>query len=335
MILCILFIVLVLLLVVIVVFIIVFVYECVFFGQQVGISFWGLKDEIGCINLIIDVLCVVILLWVSGGKVYDLVIEYYVGMFSWQDVGDLYYQFWMIYILCGMVMDDLMGVGEIMNFICSYIGIVFLMYSYIGIYIDVLNYFGIYGKIWNGFEVDQYFGDCGWNVIGIEKFLLLIVCGVLIDVVVVKGVDMLLDSYCVICQDLKDVLVCQKVKLQQGDVVLICIGCMCLFEQFRVYMVNLLGMGLDVVCFLVEDSGVMIVGVDNFSFEIFFLEVFDDYVLLYIYLLVQQGVLIIELVVLDELVCDKVYEFVFIGGLLKIRGGDVVFLCLVVLLVYL
>lgn len=268
-----------------------------------------------------------------GGKVYDLVIDYYVGMFSWQDVGDLYYQFWMIYILQGMVIDDLMGVGEMMNSMCSYIGMVFLMYSYIGMYIDVFNYFGIYGCIWNGFEVSWYFGDCGWKVIGVEKFFLLVVWGVLIDVVGVKGVVMFLDNYWVICQDFQQVLCWQKIDLCQGDIVLICIGCMQLFDQFWVYMVNLLGMSLDVVCFLVEDGGVMVVGVDNFSFEIFFFEVVDDYVLLYIYLLVQQGVLIIELVVLDVLVCDWVYEFVFIGGLLKIWGGDVVLLCFVVLLV--
>jgi len=40
------------------------------------------------------------------------------------------------------------------------------------------------------------------------------------------------------------------------------------------------------------------------------------------FLLAQQGAPIIELVALDELARDKVYEFAFIGGPLKIRGGD-------------
>ena len=32
---------------------------------------------------------------VTGGKVYDLATEYYMGMPSWQDAGDPRYQFWM------------------------------------------------------------------------------------------------------------------------------------------------------------------------------------------------------------------------------------------------
>ncbi|HEX7992123.1 MAG TPA: cyclase family protein, partial [Stenotrophomonas sp.] len=43
---------------------------------------------------------------------------------------------------------------------------------------------------------------------------------------------------------------------------------------------------------------------------------------LHTYLLAQQGAPIIELIALDELARDKVYEFAFIGGPLKIRGGD-------------
>jgi kynurenine formamidase len=104
-------------------------------------------------------------------------------------------------------------------------------------------------------------------------------------------------------------------------VVLIRTGRMRLFEQPRAYMANPPGMGLDAARFLVEDSGAMIVGADNLSFETFPSEVSDDYVPLHTYL-AQQGTPIIELVALDELARDKVYEFAFIGGPLKIRGGD-------------
>ena len=66
----------------------------------------------------------------------------------------------------------------------------------------------------------------------------------------------------------------------------------------------------------------MILGADNLSFEAFPSEVADDYVPLHTYLLAQKGVPIMELVALDDLARDKVYEFAFIGGPLKIRGGD-------------
>jgi kynurenine formamidase len=66
----------------------------------------------------------------------------------------------------------------------------------------------------------------------------------------------------------------------------------------------------------------MIVGADNLSFEAFPSEVEDNYVPLHTYLLAQQGAPILELVFLDALSKDRIYEFAFIGGSLKLRGSD-------------
>jgi kynurenine formamidase len=137
-----------------------------------------------------------------------------------------------------------------------------------------------------------------------------------------KGVPMLPESYPITPEDLQVTVERQGVALEPGDVVLIRTGRMRLFEQPKAYMANPPGMGLDAARFLIEDSGAMIVGADNLSFETFPSEVSDDYVPLHTYLLAQQGAPIIELVALDELAHDKVYEFAFIGGPLKIRGGD-------------
>jgi hypothetical protein len=40
------------------------------------------------------------------------------------------------------------------------------------------------------------------------------------------------------------------------------------------------------------------------------------------YLLAQQGAMILELVQLEQLARDRVYEFAFIGASLKLRGAD-------------
>lgn len=74
--------------------------------------------------------------------------------------------------------------------------------------------------------------------------------------------------------------------------------------------------------FLVEERGAMVVGADNLSFEAFPSEIKTDYVPLHTYLLAEQGTPIMELVYLEELSRDKVYEFAFIGGSLKLRGAD-------------
>ncbi|MNV28270.1 putative cyclase [compost metagenome] len=134
--------------------------------------------------------------------------------------------------------------------------------------------------------------------------------------------DELPDQYRITRQDLKAALARQKTTLQRGDIVLIRTGRMKRYDDPKAYMANPPGMGLDAARYLVEEGGAMIVGADNLSFETFPSEVADDYVPLHTYLLAQQGVPIIELIALDGLSRDQVYEFAFIGGPLKIRGGD-------------
>lgn len=66
----------------------------------------------------------------------------------------------------------------------------------------------------------------------------------------------------------------------------------------------------------------MLVGADNLSFETFPPEVEGNYVPVHTYLLAQQGAPIMELVQLEDLARDRVYEFAFIGASLKLRGAD-------------
>lgn len=291
-------------------------------AAEVGRSPWGPDDEIGRLNLITEQSRAAVLGRLRGGKVYDLATDYYIGMPSWQVAGDPHYQMWMTHTPRGTRVDDPMKVGEAMNAHTSYTGTAFSMYSHTGTHIDALNHFGIDGKIWNGFEADRHVGDRGWNKTGVEKFPPLIARGVLIDVAGLKGVEMLPDGYRISRQDVLDSLRRQKLGLRRGDIVLIRTGRMRLFEQPEAYMAQPPGLGIDAARYLVEEGGAMIVGADNLSLETFPSEVEGEYVPLHTYLLAQHGVPIIELIVLDELARDRVYEFAFIGGPLKLRGGD-------------
>ncbi len=133
---------------------------------------------------------------------------------------------------------------------------------------------------------------------------------------------MLADGYRVTRADLTMALKKQKTQLQEGGVVLIRTGRMQRYEDTAAFMANPPGMGLDAARFLVESSGAMIVGADNLSFEAFPSELETDYIPVHTYLLAEQGTPIIELAYLQELSRDKVYEFAFIGGSLKLRGAD-------------
>ncbi|MBC2656406.1 cyclase family protein [Pseudomonas sp. MSSRFD41] len=289
---------------------------------DVGISPWGPKDEIGRLNLITPASRAAIMSRVSGEQAYDLAVDYFVGMPSWQAAGDPPYQMWMTHTPHGNVIADPMQVGEPMNQHVSYSGSAVSMYAHMGTHIDALNHFGLNGKIWNGFRADQHLGDRGWNVTGAEKLPPIIARGVMIDVAAAKGLDQLADSYRVTRADLKQALARQKVALEKGDVVLIRTGRMRDYENAQVYMANPPGLSLDAAKFLVEEGGAMVVGADNLSFETFPSEVEGNYLPLHTYLLAMQGAPIMELVNLEGLARDKVYQFAFIGASLKLRGAD-------------
>ena len=290
--------------------------------RQVGESPWGPEDQIGRLNLITAESRQAILSRVSGGRVYDLSVEYFIGMPSWQAAGDPHYRIWMTHTPNGTVIDDPLQVGSRMNEHVSYTGAAVSMYTHMGTHIDALVHFGLNGKIWNGFSADENLGDRGWQVAGAEQIPPIVARGVLIDVAAAKGLAMLPDGYRVTRQDLLEALDLQKVTLQQGDVVLIRTGRMALYDDAQAYMSDPPGMGLAAARFLVEESGAMVVGADNLSFESFPSELATDYVPVHTYLLAEQGAPIIELAFLEELARDKVYTFAFIGGSLKLRGAD-------------
>ncbi len=289
---------------------------------EVGESPWGREDEIGRLNLMTDESRAAILSRVAGGTSYDLSVEYFIGMPSWQAAGDPHYRIWMTHTPNGTVNDDPLSLGRAMNEHVSYTGAAVSMYTHMGTHIDSLSHFGLNGEIWNGFSADEHLGDRGWKVAGAENIPPIIARGVLIDVAAAKGVDMLADGYRVTRDDLVNAVDQQGVELRDGDVVLIRTGRMNLYENASAYMANPPGLGMAAARFLVEKSGAMIVGADNLSFEAFPSEVNDNYVPLHTYLLAQHGVPILELVNLEGLAEDRVYEFAFIGGSLKLRGAD-------------
>lgn len=289
---------------------------------EVGISPWGEKDEIGRLNLMTPQSQAAIMARVNGAQAYDLAVEYFVGMPSWQAAGDPPYQMWMTHTPHGNVIADPMQVGEPMNQHVSYSGSAVSMYAHMGTHIDALNHFGLDGKIWNGFRADQHLGDRGWNVTGAEKLPPIIARGVMIDVAAAKGLEQLEDSYRITRSDLQQALAKQRVALEKGDVVLIRTGRMRDYEHAQAYMANPPGLSLDAAKFLVEDSGAMVVGADNLSFETFPSEVKGNYLPLHTYLLAMQGAPIIELVNLEGLSRDRVYQFAFVGASLKLRGAD-------------
>lgn len=289
--------------------------------EVVGISPWGSNDQIGTLNMMTEASKLQVLSQISSGRSYDLGVEYYVGMPSFDALGDPGYQYWLTHTPNGTVVDNPNGLGRAMNEKVSYTGDAISMYTHMGTHIDALNHFGLNGQIWNGFKPEEYLGDKGWKKTGAETIPEIIARGVLIDIMESKG-GKLKNNYRITAADLKEALRKQKVSLQPGDVVLIRTGQAQLYSNASAYLDNYPGISLDAVKWLVEDQKIMLLGADNLSFEAFPPERQDNWVPVHTYLLAEKGMMFIEQMNLESLAMDKVYEFAFIAASLKLRGAS-------------
>lgn len=289
--------------------------------EVVGISPWGPNDEIGTLNMMTEASKLQVLSRISGGRSYDLSVEYYVGMPSFDALGDPGYQYWLTHTPKGTVVDNPNGLGQAMNEKVSYTGDAISMYTHMGTHIDALNHFGLNGQIWNGFKPEEHLGDKGWQKTGAETIPEIIARGVLIDIMESKG-GKLKNNYRITAADLKEALRKQKVSLQPGDVVLIRTGQAQLYRNASAYLDNYPGISLDAVKWLVEDQKIMLLGADNLSFEAFPPERKDNWVPVHTYLLAEKGMMFIEQMNLESLSLDKVYEFAFIAASLKLKGAS-------------
>jgi kynurenine formamidase len=291
-------------------------------GPVVSASPWGPEDEIGRLNLMTPKSRAEILARADGRSVYDLSVEYFIGMPGWHAAGDPRYQMWMTHTPRGTVIDDPIAVGNEQNEHVSYTGSAVSMYTHTGTHIDALNHFGLNGRIWNGFDADRHLGDRGWIRTGAETIPPIIARGVLLDIPAALGVAELPPSHRVHRRDLLEALRIQRTSLQRGDVVLIRTGRMRAYDDAAAYMKDPPGLGMDAARFLAEESGAMIIGADNLSLEAFPPEERGNYVPVHTYLLAQQGIPILELVNLEDLSRERIYEFAFVAASLKLRGAD-------------
>lgn len=290
--------------------------------EVAGKSPWGPEDEIGALNMMTDESRLAALSAIGSGQVYDLSVDYFVGMPSFDALGDPPYQYWLTHTPHGTVVDNPNGMGEKMNRKVSYTGDAISMYTHMGTHIDALNHFGLDGKIWNGYTPEEHLGDKGWRKTGAETIPPVIARGIMIDMLAYKGVSQLPKNYRINAADLQGALKKQNTTLRKGDVVLIRTGQAMHYQDAGAYLDQYPGINLEAARWLVEDRQIMLLGADNLSLEAFPPEREDNWVPVHTYLLAEKGVMFIEQMNLENLATDAVYEFVFIGASLKLKGAS-------------
>lgn len=284
------------------------------YGENVSKSPWGADDEIGALNMMDESSSFEILKRIASGKVYDLGVDLFVGMPNCcAMLGAPNYHFF-------TTQRPARGEGKEL---VSYSGDTISTSTHMGTHLDTLNHFGLKGKIWNDVSADDALSPRGWTKSGADKYPPIVARGVLIDIAASMEVEQLPASYAISAGDLQRALKKQGSTLQPGDVVLIRTGLMKNWPDPSKYqMGDQAGLGLDGAKWLVEENKTMLLGADNFGLESFPSTNKTNFAPMHTYLLGQKGVSFLEVVWLEDLAKDKVYEFLFIASALKLRGAS-------------
>ena len=288
--------------------------------HKASTSPFGRDDQIGMLNLIDAASRAAILGRADAGKVFDLAVDHFVGMPSWIAVNDPGYQIWMTHTPEGEEVDDMMGVGAAANELISYSGDAVSMYTHCGTHIDTLNHFGYHSELFNHFRAKDHLGSRHWRVAGAEKHPPMIARGVLLDVPGVLGLDELPPSYGIGPDDLASCLKHQQTELRPGDVILVRTGRMRAWPDHAAFTTNAPGLNRAGAEFLAKAGAITIAG-DNLALEHGPSADPENWLPVHTYLLVEAGVPIMEMVDMEEIAGEKLYEFCFFGACVKLRGA--------------
>ncbi len=290
-------------------------------GLKVSASPWGKDDEIGRLNWITPDTNAAILDHLDGRHVFDLNVEYFIGMPSWVAAGDPGYGFWLTHTPQGSINDNLSGVGAHAHERYSYCGDSIHLYTHCGTHVDTLNHLGHHGMYWNGWTADKDLGSRVWNKGGLDKYPPIIARGVLLDVAGMHGVDSLEEGYAITPKDLQDCAAKQAVELRKKDVVLVRSGRMTAWPDFDAYLLKPPGINLPAAKWLCEEAGAMCIAGDSIGLEVMPWDEPDAFLPVHAYMFATAGAQIIEVVDMQEIAAEKQYEFAFLGFPMKLRGA--------------
>lgn len=185
----------------------------------------------------------------------------------------------------------------------------------------------VFGPQWagyNGISQKTDLGDFGMLKAGIETVPPVFCRGVLLDVAGYKGVGCLEAGYEITVEDVKGTLAKQGIALQKGDAVLIRTG---VGQHWPDKQKSVMGPGPGwKVCKWMLDQGMMVGGTDTVAYEtqpvpgglgpVGETNPHPGHMAMF-----HHGVHILELLNLEELAKDKVYEFAFVTLPNKFRGA--------------
>ncbi len=188
-------------------------------------------------------------------------------------------------------------------------------------HIDALCHYWTEGTMYNGFPAKKYVEGFGATKLGITNVKGIFSRGVLLDLAGMKGKPYLEGAYAITPQDLEDCCMRQGTRIEPGDAVLFRTGWNTVYysQGFDVYNHSQPGLEIEAGLWLAKKD-VSVVGADNSAIGVRDKtrpprrNVHDVF-------LQDAGIYLIEMMDLEQLAADKVYEFLFVASPLQVTGG--------------
>jgi len=184
---------------------------------------------------------------------------------------------------------------------------------------------------YNGFKEEDWGGNFGIRKADVLTIPPVVARGVLLDVARYKEVDALPSHYEITVEDLEGTLEMEGIDITPGTVALIRTGTAGFWgengsDHEKIAEHDSAGIGLDAAKWLVEQKGAMMIGSDTSGLEVAPAKPEDSqavggsFIPVHVYLLVEQGVHILEFHDLEEIAAEQAYEFAYFLTTNAIRG---------------
>ncbi len=186
--------------------------------------------------------------------------------------------------------------------------------THVGTHIDALSHFSCNGVFYGGADVEHTY-EHGMMKLGVETVAPIVRRGVLLDIAGCEGVDVLQTDFEVTVEHLSRA---STADIGEGDVVLLRTGWAQYFSDAKKYINNAAapGPGIEAARWL-SSRKIFAAGSDTVAFE----RIPNPAMPVHTHLLVESGIYIIEVLHLEELARDRVYEFILVAAPMNIRGG--------------
>lgn len=244
---------------------------------------------------------------VKTGRIYDLGMEYFVGMPHHPNHPPFTFSLMKLH-------GEVMYRGGVSASNC-----LFTTGGHTGTHIDALGHISLDGQVHGVGDIGPWQDYQGLRKAGIETVQPLVARGVLLDIAGLEGVECLDCDYRIDSSALQRASQRQGVEVEPQDAVLLRTGWIRHFPDPQAYVSHQRGCPG-----LVEDGAqwlaqrrVACVGADTVALE----KTPTSHLPVHVILLVEHGIHIMEVLNLESLAANGVHEFLLVVSPLKIRGG--------------